>query len=102
MLFLYLFASTFVNGLITNFRTNFFTLLFVLLLSLERVAGSGIFSTVATSLTGNNKYSSGVAVGTKIYALPFDQNDIGVIDTTDDAFTTIPLVCLEITSTVLE
>ena len=45
MLFLYLFASTLVNGLITNFRTNFFTLLFVLLLSLERVAGSGTFST---------------------------------------------------------
>ena len=48
------------------------------------------FTTITTGLTGDYKYNAGIAVGTKIYALPYNQNDIGVIDTANnDAFTTI-------------
>jgi hypothetical protein len=49
----------------------------------------GTFSTIATSLTENNKYLAGVAVGTKVYAIPFTQNDVGVIDTVEGTFSDI-------------
>ena len=49
----------------------------------------GVFSTIATNLTGDYKYSAGVAVGTKVYAIPLNQDNVGVIDTVDGTFSTI-------------
>ena len=65
-------------------------LLFSLLL-LKNVESSGeTFSTIPiTGVTGERKYIDAVVVGPKIYAMPLNQDDIGVVDTTAGTFATI-------------
>ena len=78
---------TAING-ISN--SVLFVLLFSLLL-LKNVESSGeTFSTIPiTGVTGERKYIDAVVVEPKIYAMPLNQDDIGVVDTTAGTFATI-------------
>ena len=52
------------------------------------------FSTVAMPPTAswpNGKYSGGVAVGTTIYFVPYNEDAIGKLDTTTDTFSTVAM-----------
>lgn len=54
--------------------------------------GGAAFSTIATTgdaASGTDKYGGAVAVGTKMYCVPHDQSNVGVLDTNSNAFSTI-------------
>jgi len=47
------------------------------------------FSTIPTGLTGDKKYGGPTAVGSKVVFSPWHQNNVGVLDTVTDTFTTV-------------
>jgi hypothetical protein len=77
---------------VSGASVNSYTTLTHTAMAVATTCVAGSFSTISTTgagVTGTYKYYGAAVVGTKVYLAPYNQNNVGVVDTTNNAFSTI-------------